>query len=548
MRAWSLVALSILGMPAPLVAQTNDAQQAPPVAAEPLGSAVVFEGDTLFLIQTPLGPFGTTDRALGVAARLRRAADDPTTAGDSVYMVAGETSTDILIGQAVVTAVTDADAQAAGLSRDALAAQRLAVIRSAVERQSAGAIARAILVGLAFTLITATAFVFIVMALARIFPALYKKIESWRTTRIPALRIQRFEILSASQVTDALILAAKAARVVTLVLMVFYLVPLVLSFFPWTAALAGTVFDWIVTPLRRSWNGFVDYLPNLFSVSVIIAVVYWLDRFVGLLFRGLELGAIRIAGFYREWADPTYKIVRFVLIAFSAIMIWPYLPGSGSAAFQGVSVFLGVLITFGSASAVANLVAGIVMTYMRPFLIGDRVRIADTMGDVTKRTLLVTKVRTIKNVDVTIPNAMVLSSHIVNYSSSAKHRGLILHTTVTLGYDISWRKVHEALIAAAVATEGVSAEPAPFVLQTALNDHHVSYELNAFTDRPAEMAELYSRMHQNMQDKCNEAGIEILSPLYASVRDGNQSTIPEDYLPKGYQAPPWRFFSSGAQG
>jgi small-conductance mechanosensitive channel len=159
--------------------------------------------------------------------------------------------------------------------------------------------------------------------------------------------------------------------------------------------------------------------------------------------------------------------------------------------------------------------------------------------------LLITRVRTIKNVDVTIPNAMVLSSHIVNYSSSATHRGLILHTTVTLGYDVPWRKVHEALIAAARATEGVIEDPAPFVLQTALNDYNVAYELNAYTNRASEMASLYSKLHQNMQDKCNEAGIEILSPLYAAVRDGNHSTIPEDHLPKSYQAPGWRLFPMG---
>jgi small-conductance mechanosensitive channel len=276
-------------------------------------------------------------------------------------------------------------------------------------------------------------------------------------------------------------------------------------------------------------------------IAVIVAVIYGFNRFIHFIFMGLERGAIRIEGFYREWADPTYKIVRFFVIAFGSIMIWPYLPGSGSAAFQGVSVFLGVLISFGAASAVSNVAAGVMMTYMRPFLIGDRVRIADTMGDVTKRTLLITKVRTINNVDVTIPKSMVLSSHIVNYSSSAAHHGLIIHTTVTIGYDVPWRNVHEALIAAARATEGVVAEPAPFVLQTALNDYNVAYELNAYTDRPAEMAALYSLLHQNMQDKCNEAGIEILSPLYASVRDGSHSTIPEDYLPKGYQAPGWRF-------
>jgi len=549
----ALVALAVGLGPSPAHAQTTDAP--PPVEApatpqvepqgtlsEALGSAVVFEGDTLFFIQTPLGPFGTDDRATGVSDRLRRAVANVGAGGDSVSVVAGPTSTDVLIGQSVVTAVTDADAQAAGISRDSLVALRVGAIRTAIARQSPRAIARAITVGLAFTIITAAAFVLIVVVLARVFPALYAKIESGRGTRIPALRIQRLEILTAGQMADGLILLAKAARIAALVLLIFYLVPLVLSFFPWTAPLADTVFDWITTPLRRSWNGFVTYLPNLFTISVIVAVVYGLDRFIRLVFLGLERGAISIAGFYRDWADPTYKIVRFVVIAFGAIMIWPYLPGSGSAAFQGVSVFLGIMITFGSASAVANVVAGVVMTYMRPFLIGDRVRIADTIGDVTKRTLLVTKVRTIKNVDVTIPNSMVLSSHIINYSSSAAQRGLILHTTVTLGYDAPWRKVHEVLIGAARATEGILAEPAPFVLQTALNDHNVAYELNAYTDRPGEMAGLYSRLHQNMQDKCNEAGIEILSPLYASVRDGNQSTIPEDYLPKSYQAPGWRFF------
>jgi small-conductance mechanosensitive channel len=419
---------------------------------------------------------------------------------------------------------------------------RVAFIRAALERRSVGAIGRAVIVGLAFTAITVAAFALILFILGKIFPRIYAKLESKRKSGIPSIRVQRMELLSSDRLTDGLIFAAKTARIVALLVLVFNVVPLLLSFFPWTAPLADTVFEWITTPLRGAWSGFVDYLPSVFSITVIMAVIYGLNKFIRLLFLGLESGRIKVAGFYREWADPTYKIVRFVVIAFGAIMIWPYLPGSGSAAFQGVSVFLGVLITFGSASAIANVVAGIVMTYMRPFMIGDRVRIADTVGDVTKRTLLITRVRTVKNVDVTIPNAMVLSSHIVNYSSSATHKGLILHTSVTLGYDAPWRKVHEALLAAAAATEGVLSEPSPFVLQTALNDHHVSYELNAYTNSPTEMATLYSRLHQNIQDKCNEAGIEILSPAYSSVRDGSHSTMPEEYLPKDYQAPGWRVF------
>jgi small-conductance mechanosensitive channel len=176
---------------------------------------------------------------------------------------------------------------------------------------------------------------------------------------------------------------------------------------------------------------------------------------------------------------------------------------------------------------VANVVGGVVMVYMRPFQIGDRVKIADTVGDVVEKTLLVTRIRTPKNVEVTIPNSMVLGSHLVNYSTTARTGGLILHTTITLGYDLPWRRVHDVLIEAALATDGILPEPRPFVLQTALNDFHVSYELNAYTDRPGGMARTYSELHQNVQDACAAAGIEILSPLYAATRDGSASTIPQ---------------------
>jgi len=207
-------------------------------------------------------------------------------------------------------------------------------------------------------------------------------------------------------------------------------------------------------------------------------------------------------------------------------MTFPYLPGSESPAFRGVSIFLGVLFSLGSTAAVANVVAGVILTYMRAFRIGDRVKISDTIGDVIEKTLLVTRVRTIKNEDITVPNAMVLGSHIINYSSSAKDRGLILHTTVTIGYDAPWRKVHELLIAAAHSTEHILKEPSPFILQTALDDFYVSYELNAYTNRPEIMAGIYSSLHQNIQDRFNESGVEIMSPHYAAFRDGNQTTVP----------------------
>jgi small-conductance mechanosensitive channel len=277
------------------------------------------------------------------------------------------------------------------------------------------------------------------------------------------------------------------------------------------------------------WTALVDYLPNLFTIAVLVVVFYYLLKFIRFLFAGLETGTVTFRGFHRDWATPTYKIVRFMVIVFAAVVIFPYLPGSQTPAFRGISLFLGVLVSFGSSAAIANVVAGTVMTYMRPFQMGDRVKIADTEGDVIEKTLLVTRVRTPKHVEVTIPNAMVLASHIINYSAAAAEGGVILHTTVTIGYDTPWRQVQELLLAAAEKTDGLLSTPAPFMLQTALHDFYVSYQLNAYTDKPSEMAGLYSAMHANIQDEFQRAGIQIMSPNY--VADTEHPKIPPAFTP-----------------
>ena len=218
---------------------------------------------------------------------------------------------------------------------------------------------------------------------------------------------------------------------------------------------------------------------------------------------------------------------------------------SASAAFKGVSLFFGVLFSLGSSGAVGNMMAGIILTYTRAFQIGDHVKIGDTTGDVIERTLLVTRVRTIKNVAITIPNCSVLSGQIVNYTSMAQERGLILHTGVTIGYDVPWKQVHALLIAAAERTEHILKEPKPFVLQTSLDDFYVAYQINAYTNRADGQAGIYSELHQNIQDSFNEGGVEILSPHYRAARDGNMVTIPANYLPADYKAPSFRIENTG---
>jgi small-conductance mechanosensitive channel len=234
---------------------------------------------------------------------------------------------------------------------------------------------------------------------------------------------------------------------------------------------------------------------------------------------------------------PTYNIIRVLLFAFMFVVIFPYLPGSDSKVFQGVTVFLGILFSLGSSSAISNMVSGIVLTYMRPYKIGDRIKVGDVTGDVVEKNLLVTRLRTIKNEDITIPNATILSGHTTNYSTVAKTMGLILNTTITIGYDVPWQTVHNLLISAAEATDGVLTEHKPFVLQTGLNDFNVAYQLNAYTASSNQMAAIYSRLHQNIQDKFNEAGVEIMSPNYFALRDGNHIQIPDGYVPEGYSKP-----------
>src|SRR6185437_11872800 len=189
----------------------------------------------------------------------------------------------------------------------------------------------------------------------------------------------------------------------------------------------------------------------------------------------------------------------------------------------------GVLLSLGSTSAVAHGVAGTILTYMRAFKVGDFVRIGNDTGEVVEKTLLVTRICTQKKEVVTIPNGTILGGVVVNYSAEGRHEGVIFHTTVTISYSAPWRQVHELLLSAALETDDILRKPSPFVLQTALNDFYVAYELNAYTAKPMNMQHIYSVLHQNIQDRFNSAGIELNSPHYLSLRDGNQTTIPEDH-------------------
>ncbi|MCX2740559.1 mechanosensitive ion channel family protein [Pontibacter anaerobius] len=521
------------------------AQEQPPVLEEqeqPVGAPVKLHRDTLFYIYNPVGSFSKEDRAAAISKRVKELSEERFLQADSVKVVENVLTTDIVYLDRVLMSVTETDAEVAEKPRQELATLYAAKIKESAVKSAEQYSLKSILIEIGLALLVLLVFYVLVKYVNKFFQFIFLKIEEQKDKRLKGLKVKDYEMLTPEREVAVVLTVARFIRLITLFVMVYILLPVLFSIFPWTESYADTLLSYILNPLRNIGMGAINYIPNLLAILVIVVVTHYVVKFIRFLAGEVESGKLEVPGFYRDWAKPTYNIVRFLLYAFMFVVIWPYLPGSDSAVFQGVSVFLGILFSLGSSSAIANMVAGLVLTYMRSFKLGDRIKIGEISGDVIEKTLLVTRVRTIKNEDITIPNAMILNNHTTNFTSCSEHseKGLVLHTTVTIGYDVPWPKVHQALIDAALAAPNVEKTPQPFVLQTSLDDFYVSYQLNAYTFAANKMAATYSGIHQNIQDKFNEAGIEILSPHYRAQRDGNMVTIPAHYLPEDYQAPSFR--------
>jgi len=431
--------------------------------------------------------------------------------------------------------ITPRDAAAIGAPRASVAQQYAQILEGAIRqerlRYSPGMLLRSGVIGAVATVL----FLLVCWGLIRVTGALRRRLAARLAERAEALGVIDPDGLSAdtlSRVLAALLLVVRALLV--LVVLDYYLT-FVLGLFPWTRVVSTKLLAYAFSPVRSVVLAILGYLPKLLFLIVIAAVVSFAIRLVRVFFRQIESGRLVFEKFPPEWADPTNKIVRVLLIAFGLVVAFPYLPASDSPAFTGVSLFMGVLVSLASSSALSNMIAGIVLTYTGAFKLGDRVKVGDAFGDIIETTLLATRVRTIKNEDITIPNSIALGSAVTNYTREAGTLGLILHTSVTIGYDAPWRKVHQLLIDAAVATPGILGDPKPFVWQTALNDFYVTYEINAYTATPRDMINIYAGLHSNIQDGFYAAGVEIMSPHYTSIRDGNTAAIPEALRAPGYQ-------------
>jgi small-conductance mechanosensitive channel len=503
-----------------------------------------FFNDTLFLIYTRSGSLSPLNRSAAITKRIKGLADDYFFNSDSLTSIVNENTIDLVYGESIIISISENDALWQSNSKEYLAKHYKSLIANEIIKYKKATSWKTIIQEIALALLVLATLALIIFVVNKLFVFTGKKIKIQNGKRIHGVRIRNYELLDANKIINALLSVNTILKWVVIIIAVYLALPILFSIFPWTKGFSDTFIAYFLSPLRKIFFGVWHYIPNLITIIVIVTVFRYLLKGISYLKDEVENGALMLPGFYPDWAKPTFEIIRVLIYAFMLIVIFPYLPGSESPVFRGVSVFLGVVFTFGSSGSLSNIIAGLILTYMRAFKIGDRVKIDAVTGDVIEKSLLVTRIRTIKNEIISIPNSNVMSNHVINYSSDAVEKGLILHTTVTIGYAVPWKAMHEALIAAAQKTADILDDPKPFVLQTSLDDFFVSYQINAYTREPNKQAVIYSELHQNIQDSCNEAGIEIMSPHYHAVRDGNMSTIPNDYLPKDYITPSFKVDNS----
>lgn len=474
---------------------------------------IVIDGNQLFLVRG-ITAYPAEQRAREIGSRIEALAADRSVSTSSLTLEQQQGLVWILAGGQRVMAVLEEDASLEQLDLGRLAQVYQTRIRDAVDAyrrdREPARLGRFALYALGATLALLAA----AYAGRRIVGWLRTALEGRYEARVRDVRIQAFQIVRAEQIWRFLTGALNLAWATGVLAIVFVYLRYVLGLFPWTRGLANGLVAMVTDPLRTIAAGLAAEVPNLVFLLILILIIRYVLKMVRLFFHGLAGGTVTLPEFDPEWAWPTYRLVRLAILALAIVVAYPYVPGSQSDAFKGVSLFIGVIFSLGSSSLIGNIIAGYSMTYRRAFRLGDRVKIGSHAGEVVRTRLLVTHLRTPKNEEVIVPNSAILGAEVVNYSTMARDRGLILHTTVGIGYETPWRQVEAMLVEAASRTPGLLKEPPPFVLQKALGDFCVTYEINAFCNTPEAMPALYTGLHRNILDVFNEYGVQIMTPAY----------------------------------
>lgn len=515
--------------------QSTVGQNSP--AQAPEGAAVVVKGKRLFYFYSNVGEYTPRQRAIMASQALQTLAESPDFDVNSVRVQETASGTDIVSGSTIIATVTPEDAKIAQSSTTQMANEFASRVRLAVSQRREATTASSLALAVGLTVAATFILLFSLILVSKLASDLCVWISRQRGLAIKGLRIQNAELIGANALADLYLTLVKFLQILLWFSLFATFIVQVLGFYPSTKHLAKAVIANTMAPLASIWEKILEYFPSLAMLVLIVLATYAVIGFARFFFDSVRDGTIKFADFDPDWAEPTFKLSRFLILAFAMMVAMPYLPGWESPAFKQVGLVIGILVSFGSTGVVSNVMAGAVLTYTNAFKFGDRVKIADTVGDIVEKNLFVTKVRTPKNEVVSIPNGTILTSNVTNYSTLAREKQLILYTSVTIGYDEPWQQVEACLLAAASDSYGLLKDPKPFILQNELADFYVDYQLNVYTELANEMPVVYSELHKRIQDKFNEAGIEIMSPHIYALRDGNEIAIPKQYRGENYKRP-----------
>lgn len=478
---------------------------------------VIFNGRVLIEV-VGIRAYPAVRRAGEIAEAIEAIAEDASIDPESLRIVKSESSDDIVHGDKRIMSAFDFDAAYIGLNdRHTLSDVFLTKIREGIHEYRLERTPERIKANVIKAVQRTLVLIFLLVTLRWVFRLVDRLVEKIFMRRIRKLEAKSMRVIQSEQVWRFVRTIMTLLKTLLTLGLIYVFLNFVLNLFPWSRYPAQRLLDMVLNPLHSMLSGFINYLPSLFFLIILYLVTRYLLRLLYGFFDAINHQNLHFRNFDAEWAWPTFRIVRVMVFIFALVIAYPYIPGSSSDAFKGISLFLGVLLSLGSTSVISNIIAGYTMTYRRAFSIGDRVRIGETTGDVLDSRLLVTHIRSLKNEMVVIPNSTILNSEIINYSTLAKNKeGIILHTRVGIGYEVPWRQVEAMLIEAATHTRGLLKQPAPFVLQTALTDFAVTYELNAYCKNATNMAGLYSDLHRSIQDVFNEYGVQIMTPNYVA--------------------------------
>ena len=472
-------------------------------------------------------------RAKTIADRIYDIAANPSIQVDALRIDETDMASQIMADRLLAMNVYDADAKIEGVPRQVVANLYLARIRSAIMAYRADRSVPTLQRSAKAAAVATVVFVVLVGAVIWLRRKLDALLDSRYRQQLDALAAKSHEVLSVTRLWKSLDAALRFVRSAVIFVLGLLYLRYIFELFPYTRPAARSVAGFVVAPLLTMWASLVAKIPDLFFLAILVFVVRIILRMLRRFFDAVEQGRVHLPNFEQEWAAPTYKLVRPVVIAFAVVVGYPYIPGSGSEAFKGVSLFLGIIFSLGSSSFIANMIAGYSMTYRRAFKLGDVVQIGEVMGVVSGVRLQVTHVRTIKNEEVVVPNSQILNASVTNYTSLAQSSGLILHTTVGIGYETPWRQVEAMLLEAARRTPGLMTEPPPFVFHLSLGDFCVTYELNVYCHDPLKMRATYTDLHRCILDVFNEYGVQIMTPAYEGDPE-IPKIVPKD---QWYQAP-----------